>query len=92
MRTAPRLFRAAALVLAGMTMIHLGAAAASSQEPAAGLAGTWKLVVLAFGTDEFAIIKIDQNDGKAVATVPAAQKHGPGQRRHLEGRPGHDQG
>ena len=47
---------------------------ASAQEPAAGLAGTWKLVVLAYGNDEFAIIKIDQNDGKAVATVPSVQR------------------
>ncbi len=74
MRTVPRSLPAIALVLAG-TMMSLGwAAVACAQEPAAGLAGTWKLVLLAYGNDEFAIIKVDQNDGKAVATVPSVQR------------------
>jgi hypothetical protein len=74
MRTVPRSLRGVALVLASTTMSLLFTAVVTAQEPAIGLAGTWKLVVLAFGTDEFAIIKIDESGGKAVATVPSVQK------------------
>ena len=74
MRTVSRSLPATALVLAGTMMPLVWAASASAQEPAVGLAGTWKLVVLAFGNDEFALIKIDQKDGNTVATVPSVQK------------------
>src|SRR5947209_16875240 len=48
-------------------------AAAIQDAPAAGLAGTWKLIVLAFGEDEFAVLKVDPREGKPTATVVAAQ-------------------
>jgi len=74
MRTVSRSLPAFALVLAGTMMSLIWVAWACAQEPDVGLAGTWKLVVLAFGNDEFAIIKIDQKDGKTAATVPSVQK------------------
>lgn len=73
MRTVPRSLRAIALVLASTTVSLSWAVVASAQEPAVGLTGTWKLVVLAYGNDEFAIIKINQNNGKTVATLPSVQ-------------------
>jgi hypothetical protein len=38
------------------------------------LEGTWKLLALAFGEDEFAIVKIVENDGKTTATAVDAQR------------------
>jgi hypothetical protein len=35
---------------------------------------SWKLVVLAFGDDEFALLKLDSKDGKSSATVVDAQQ------------------
>ena len=40
----------------------------------AKLDGTWKLVVLAFGDDEFAIVKLGPKDGKPAATVVDVQQ------------------
>jgi len=41
----------------------------------AKLDGTWKLVVLAFGDDEFALVKLNPQDGKTVATLVDAQQN-----------------
>src|SRR5260370_31411254 len=35
--------------------------------------GTWKLVVLAFGEDEFATVKLNREGGKSIASVADAQ-------------------
>jgi hypothetical protein len=40
----------------------------------AKLDGTWKLVVLAFGDDEFAILKLSTQEGKTAAAVVDAQQ------------------
>jgi hypothetical protein len=40
----------------------------------APLSGTWKLVVLPFGTDDFAIFKLSPKDGKTIGTVVDAQQ------------------
>jgi len=40
----------------------------------AKLDGTWKLVVLAFGDDEFALLKVNPQDGRTVATLVDAQQ------------------
>jgi hypothetical protein len=42
--------------------------------PPVGLGGTWKLVVLAFGDDEFAVVKLENKEGSATGSVAAAQK------------------
>ncbi|QEH37542.1 hypothetical protein OJF2_61330 [Aquisphaera giovannonii] len=42
--------------------------------PKKGVEGTWKLVVLAYGTDEFAVVKLEEKDGKLTGTVPSVQK------------------
>ena len=44
-----------------------------ADEPGANLSGTWKLVVMAFGDDEYAAIRIDRKDGKDRAFVLNAQ-------------------
>ena len=58
MRLASGLFRAAtlALIIAGLQLC--AGSAATVDEPPAKLTGTWKLIVLAFGEDEFAIINV----------------------------------
>ena len=38
------------------------------------LQGNWKLVVLPFGEDEFAIVKVSDKEGKPTATVADAQQ------------------
>ena len=40
----------------------------------APLSGNWKLVVLAFGDDEFTIFKLSEKEGKTTATVADAQQ------------------
>ncbi len=51
---------------------------ASIARPAAAddvrLSGTWKLVALPFGDDEFAILKLVENDGKTSGSVADAQQ------------------
>jgi hypothetical protein len=47
--------------------------AVPADEAGADLSGTWKLVVLAFGDDEYAVIRIDRRDGKDRALVLAAE-------------------
>lgn len=60
------------------TTLVLLAACASVAQPARADDGTfdgnWKLVVLPVGSDEFAIVKLTDNDGKTAATVVDAQK------------------
>ena len=59
-----------ALILSGISASALRpgrADDAKADEP-------WKLTVLAFGDDEFAIVKLGQKDGKPTATVIDAQK------------------
>jgi hypothetical protein len=45
----------------------------SAPADAPDLAGTWKLVVLPQGDDEFAILDVKTDDGKLAGTVPSAQ-------------------
>jgi hypothetical protein len=45
----------------------------SASADAPDLAGTWKLVVLSFGDDEFLILDLKMTDGKLAGTVPSAQ-------------------
>jgi hypothetical protein len=60
---------AMAFVLSGATAI-----AARPARADAPLEGNWKLVVLAFGDDEFAIVKLNEKDGKTTATIADGQK------------------
>ncbi|MGC8644207.1 MAG: hypothetical protein ACP5XB_30475 [Isosphaeraceae bacterium] len=73
MRFTMRSFQALTMALAVMAAPSGGGMTARAAEPAASLEGTWKLVVLAFGEDEFAIIKVEQRDGKSAASVVSAQ-------------------
>src|SRR4026209_2063937 len=50
-----------------------GDQAVRADEPGANLSGTWKLVVMAFGDDEYAAIRIDRKDGKDRALVANSQ-------------------
>jgi hypothetical protein len=61
---------AAALLLLGTS----GFSARPVKADDANAGETWKLVVLAFGDDEFALVKLDSKDGKPVATVVDAQQ------------------
>ncbi len=74
MRLASRSFRAIAIVpaLAGMPLFAGSAAMAGEQTDK--FAGTWKLIVLALGEDEFAIINVDAKNGKPAASVVNIQK------------------
>ena len=47
--------------------------AVGADGPGVDLSGTWKLVVMAFGDDEYAAIRIDRKDGKDRAFVLNAQ-------------------
>jgi len=69
MRLASRSCRAIALALALAGLSHCAGSAAIAGEPAANLTGTWKLIVLAFGEDEFAIIDVHEKDRKPTASV-----------------------
>ena len=70
-------FRKCYLTLVVVTSSSLnllaGGSAAEAGEPGANLSGTWKLVVMAFGDDEYAAIRIDRKDGKDRAFVLNAQ-------------------
>ena len=74
MRLASRSFRAIAIVLALAGMPLFAGSAAMVGEPTDRFAGTWKLIVLALGEDEFAIINVDEKDGKPAASVVNIQK------------------
>ena len=74
MRLAARLIGASALVLLIAGIQLQAGSAALAGEPTAKLTGTWKLIVLAFGDDEFAIISINDKDGKPAASVVVSQK------------------
>ncbi|MGZ3415337.1 MAG: hypothetical protein ACXWNX_17730 [Isosphaeraceae bacterium] len=74
MRLASRSFRAIVIVLALAGMPLFAGSAAMVGEPTDRFAGTWKLIVLALGEDEFAIINVDAKDGKPAASVVNIQK------------------
>jgi hypothetical protein len=74
MRRTLRPFQALLVILAVTAAPRAGWAAPRPDEPAAGFEGTWKLVVLAFGQDEFVIIKVNRREGGTSATVVAAQR------------------
>jgi hypothetical protein len=74
MRRTLRSFQALLMVLAVTAAPRAGWAAPRPDEPAAGFEGTWKLVVLAFGEDEFAILKVNRREGGTSATVVATQR------------------
>jgi len=61
---------AVALLVTGMSATVASLARADD----AKLDGTWKLVMLAFGDDEFALFKLSHQDGKSVATLVDAQQ------------------
>jgi hypothetical protein len=84
MRNASRLLFAIALVLAGTQLYRARGFAILADDVDKGVAGNWKLVVLAFGEDEFAIVKIEPNDGKPTGSVVTAQKMVLGDRRTLK--------
>ena len=55
----------------------IGASSASHGLPLADdapLSGNWKLVVLPYGDDEFAIVKLSEKDGKTTGSVADAQQ------------------
>ena len=74
MRLASRSFRAIAIALALAGTPLCAGSAAMAGEQTDRFAGTWKLNVLAFGEDEFAIINVDEKDGKPAASVVNIQK------------------
>jgi hypothetical protein len=74
MRLASRLFRATGLVLIIANFQFFAGFPAMAGEPTAKLTGTWKLIVLAFGEDEFAIIDVIEKDGKHAASVAVSQR------------------
>jgi hypothetical protein len=74
MRLASRSLRAFAIVLTITGMPLFGTLAAMADGPGSRLAGTWKLIVLALGEDEYAIINIDEKDGKPEASVASTQR------------------
>jgi hypothetical protein len=60
-----------------LALLVAGGTASVARSVAAGevkLDGTWKMVVLAFGDDEFAIVKLSQQDSKITGTVVDAQE------------------
>ncbi len=61
---------ALALLVAGAT----AGTARTLRADDAKLDGTWKLVVLAFGDDDFAIVKLSERDAKLTGTVVDAQQ------------------
>jgi hypothetical protein len=61
---------ASALLLIGTSAIAASACAADD----ARLDGNWKLVVLPYGTDEFAIFKLTEKEGKMTASVVDVQQ------------------
>jgi hypothetical protein len=67
-KNAPAL--AAALFVVG-TSVSIARPAPADDAP---LSGNWKLVVLPFGDDEFAIFKFTDNEGKTTASVTDAQQ------------------
>jgi hypothetical protein len=74
MRNARRSLLALAFALAGTQFYSARGFTLLADEPDKDLAGNWKLVVLAFGEDEFAIVKVEQKDGKPVASMITVQK------------------
>ncbi len=74
MRLDSRSFRATAIVLIIAGMPLCAASAARADEQTARFDGTWKLIVLALGEDEYAIININDKDGKPAASVVNSQK------------------
>jgi hypothetical protein len=66
--------RAFAIVLTITGMPLFGTFAAMADGPVSRLAGTWKLIVLALGEDEYAIINVDEKDGKPEASVASTQR------------------
>src|SRR5271165_4838652 len=74
MRLASRLFRATVLVLSIAALQLRSGSAAMAGEQTDRFAGTWKLIVLALGEDEFAIINVNEKDEKPAASVVDSQK------------------
>ena len=68
----PCRFVALLLILAGLQTVSIFAAMAD--EPTTKLTGSWKLVVLAFGEDEFAIIDVVEKDGRPSGSVAVCQR------------------
>ena len=62
---------ATALMMVGATRERRLAGQSRQRAP---LNGNWKLVVLPFGEDEFAIVKLGEKDGKTTATMADAQR------------------
>jgi hypothetical protein len=62
-----------ALIAASLLLLLARASAVRADGASDDLAGVWKLVVLAFGDDEYAVIRIDRDAGKDRAFVMNAQ-------------------
>jgi hypothetical protein len=74
MRLDLRSFRTTAIVLIIAGMPLFAGSAALADEQTARFTGTWNLIVLALGEDEYAIININEKDGKPAASVVNSQK------------------
>ena len=74
MSVSSRICRAIAFMLIIAGWQPRAGSLALAGEPATQFTGTWKLVVLAFGEDEFAIIDMTETNGKAAATVAVTQR------------------
>lgn len=75
-----RVAAVAATLLALAGAAHLDAAV----KPPPDLNGPWKLVLLPFGEDEFAIVKLKRADGSLSVDVVSAQEQILGQAKHVK--------
>lgn len=70
MKSTPSHRRFAAGLLAALCLLGFSTAATAADD----LQGSWKLVILAYGADEFAIVDIHNEGGQAKGTLVDAQK------------------
>lgn len=73
-----------ALVLLSICILAMPSAASRASAEGGKFQGSWKLIVLAFGEDEFAIIDIAQNQDGPTASVASAQRAVVGAERELK--------
>ncbi len=74
MRLVLRSFRATVIVLIFAGMPLCTGSATRADEQGTRFAGTWKLIVLALGEDEYAVINFNEKDARPGAAVVSSQK------------------
>jgi len=66
--------RIAAGLLAALCLLGFSTAGTAAARAADGLQGSWKLVILAYGADEFAIVDLHDEGGQTKGSLVDAQK------------------